>query len=114
MTATIDGVSVSGLANGKSIYRAPSPWFSYTLPADNIGQFFGCDFPAGTTPPTVDGHAGATADGVYLMLAPLSPGTHVIHFGGETNIPASPPPAAPSGPLDFVQNINYTITVVPR
>ena len=114
MTATIDGSAVSGLANGNSIYRAPSPWFSYTLPADNVGQFFGCVFPAGTTPPPVDGHPGAIADGIYLMLTPLSPGTHVIHFGGEINIPSSPSPAPPSGPLDFIQNINYTITVVPR
>jgi hypothetical protein len=111
MSVTIDGASVSGLANGNSIYRAPSPWFSYTLPADNVGQFFRCDFPAGTTPPMVDGHPGATADGIYLMLAPLSPGTHVIHFGGELDIPASPPPAPPAGPIDFIQNINYTITV---
>jgi hypothetical protein len=114
MTATIDGAPVSGLADGNSIYRAPSPWFSYTFPADNVGQFFGCNFPAGTQPPTVDGHPGATADGIYLMLAPLSPGTHVIHFGGEINIPASPPPVTGTGPLDFIQNINYTITVAPR
>jgi hypothetical protein len=107
MSATIDGASVSGLANGNSIYRAPSPWFSYTLPADNTGTLFGCDFPAGTTPPTVDGHLGATADGIYLMLAPLSPGVHQIHFGGESDIPAG----QPSGPLQFIQNINYTITV---
>jgi hypothetical protein len=115
MSATIDGTSVSGLANGHSAYRSPSPWFSYTLPADNVGQFF-CpqSFPAGTKPPSVDGHPGATADGIYLMLAPLSPGTHVIHFGGEINVPSTPTPAPPAGPLDFIQNINYTITVIPR
>jgi hypothetical protein len=112
MSATIDGRSVRGLEDGYSIYRARSPWFSYTLPADNVGQFFGCDFPAGTTPPRVGGHPGATADGIYLMLAPLSPGTHVIHFGGEIDIPSIPPPAPPNGPLDFIQNITYTITVV--
>jgi hypothetical protein len=102
MSATIDGTSVPGLVDSNSKYRSPSPWFSYTLPADNIGQFFGCDFPAGTSPPPVDGHPGATSDGIYLMLAPLSAGTHVVHFGGEINIPGS---------LDFIQNINYTITV---
>jgi hypothetical protein len=111
MTATIDGVSVTGLANSNSIYRAPSPWFSYALPADNVGQIFGCDFPAGTMPPLVAGHPGATADGVYLMLAPLPAGTHVIHFGGEIDVPATPTPAPPLGPVDFIENINYTVTV---
>jgi hypothetical protein len=105
MTATIDGTAVAGLEDGNSIYRAPSPWFSYTLPADNVGQLFGCDFPAGTSPPTVDGHPGATSDGIYLMVAPLSVGTHVIHVQGELNGPGVP---------DFIQNINYTITVAPR
>jgi hypothetical protein len=114
MNATIDGVSVSGLADGKSNYRSPSPWFSYTLPADNVGQLFNCAFDAGTTPPPVDGHPGATADGVYLMLAPLSVGTHVLHFGGEINVPTNPPPIAPNAAGDFVQDINYTITVTPR
>lgn len=111
LSATIDGASVSGLVDGNSPYRAPSPWFSYTLPADNVGPLFGCDYPAGTTPPQVDGHAGATADGIYLMLTPLSRGVHHIHFGGETNIPPTPTPAPPLGPTDFIQNINYTITV---
>jgi hypothetical protein len=105
MAATIDGNSVSGLRNRHTRYRARSPWFSYTLPADNVGSLFGCNFPAGTKPPPPK----ATADGVYLMLAPLKPGTHVIHFGGETNVPNG----QPGGPLDFIQNINYTITVTP-
>ncbi len=104
MSATMDGATVSGLADGNSKYRSPSPWFSYTLPADNIGPLFGCDFPAGTSPPSIDGHPGATSDGIYLMLAPLSAGSHVIHFGGEFNVP---------GGLDFIQNINYTIAVQP-
>jgi hypothetical protein len=115
MSATIDGDSVPGLANGRSRYRSPSPWFSYALPADNVGQFFcGTSFPPGTKPPTVKGHPGATADGVYLMLAPLSPGTHVIHFGGELNVPSDPTPPPPAGSVDFIQNINYTITVTHR
>jgi hypothetical protein len=117
MSVTIDGASVSGVADSKSAYRSPSPWFSYTLPADNIGAIVGCNFPAGTTPPPPADHPhrpGATADGVYLMLAPLSPGIHTIHFGGEINVPSSPPPAPPLQPVDFIENINYTITVIPR
>lgn len=115
LSATVDGIAVSGLTNGRSKYRSPSPWFSYTLPADNIGTLIcgGHPFPAGTRPPAVDSHGGAIADGIYLMLAPLRPGTHTIHFGGEINIPDAPKPAPPQGPIDFIQNINYTITVVP-
>ena len=114
INATIDGAPISGLADGNSSYRAPSPWFSYTLPADNVGQLFGCRFPAGTSPPTVDGHPGATSDGVYLITPPLSVGTHRIHVGGEINVPDNPDVIPPNAPGDFVQNINYTITVVPR
>lgn len=114
MSATIDGAPVSGLADGNSAYRAPSPWFSFTLPPGNISPDLGCPYPAGTMPPTVDGHPGVTADGIYLMQEPLSPGVHVIRWRGEIKIPADPPPAPPSGALDFTQNINYTITVTPR
>ena len=42
---------------------------------------------------------GAVADGVYLMLAPLSSGVHVIHWQGH-------------GAFD--QDITYTLHVVPR
>jgi hypothetical protein len=92
MTATIDGASVSGLANGKSIYRAPSPWFSYTLPADNIGPILmpPCNFPAGTSPPPVDGHPGATADGIYLMLASGLHPEHQLHHHSGPEIAARP------------------------
>jgi hypothetical protein len=97
---------VSGLADGHSAYRAPSPRFSYALPADNAGTLCGCSFPAGTTPPP----PGATADGVYLMLTPLSVGSHMIRFGGEINVPSG----QPGGPLDFIEDINYMITVTAR
>jgi hypothetical protein len=107
MSATIDGASISGLADAHSIYRAPSPSFSYSLPSDNVGQFFGCKFPAGTQPPV----PGATADGIYLMLAPLSPGVHQIHFGGKVDYPGGDPVIGAA--FTFVQNINYTLTVQP-
>jgi hypothetical protein len=118
MSATIDGKAVRGLKSGRSRYRSPSTWFSYRLPADNVGRTLAAcgkkSFPRGTRPPAVGGHRGAIADGVYLMLAPLRPGVHTISFGGEINIPGTPPPAPPQGQTDFIQNINYTITVTPR
>ncbi len=76
--ASIDGVPVSNLDPATTPYRAcagpvarcTAPSFSLTFPADN---FF--SIPAGTYMPAV-------ADGVYLLLAPLPPGTHTIAFGG--------------------------------
>jgi hypothetical protein len=82
----------------ESRHRASGPELSPTL--------FGCNFPAGTTPPP----PGATADGVYLMLAPSSVCSHVIHFGGEINVPSG----QPGGPLDLIESINYMITVTAR
>ncbi|MBV9329865.1 MAG: hypothetical protein JO352_39695 [Chloroflexi bacterium] len=46
------------------------------------------------------------------MLAPLSTGVHHIHFGGEINYPGGNPVAG--GAVDFIENINYTISVQPR
>jgi hypothetical protein len=70
--ATIDGVNVTNL----NAYRVESPLFEFgPLPEDNLFDFFGLDAPPGTTSLAVDA-------GVYLLLAPLSIGTHVVHFGG--------------------------------
>jgi len=64
LAAEVDGVPIQQL----EAYRAASPVFDVTLPADNV---FGV--PA-------DIYGPAAADGYYLMLAPLSRGEHVIHF----------------------------------
>lgn len=78
--ASIDGVPVSNLDPASTPYRAcagpvarcSAPSFSLTFPADN---FFAPGLPAGTYGPAV-------ADGVYLLLAPLTPGVYTITFGG--------------------------------
>lgn len=114
MAVAIDGNDVTGLSDASTIYRSSSPWFAYTLPVNNVGGLdavCGQDFPPGTAPPAVDGHPGATADGVYLMLPPLSRGKHTIHIAGEVLIPDSDHPVPPAAAFDFIQNINYTITV---
>jgi hypothetical protein len=56
-------------------HRHQSPVFNIILPEDNI---FGLPELAGIPLPTV-------ADGYYLMLPPLTPGTHTITFGGATS-----------------------------
>lgn len=70
LEASIDGVPVQNL----NAYRASSPTpFSITYPEDAV---FG--IPSGTYFPQV-------SDGYWLMLAPLSPGTHIIHIKAIAN-----------------------------
>ncbi len=69
MSVTIDGQPVENPVG----YRAISPVFSLTLPAGNI---FGA--PEGIYEPAV-------SDGFWLLLAPLPPGEHVIHFSAATS-----------------------------
>ena len=87
-TCTIDGVPVAGLANPtNTIYLAVSPPFSYTTAEkDNVlAGFFGENcIPGGMTV------YPAVAEGVYLMLSPLSPGKHSIHTVGVVG-PVSAP-----------------------
>jgi hypothetical protein len=65
LTATVDGVAIPDLER----YRAQSPLFTVALPADNWLE----------VEPAV---AAAVADGYWLLLAPLPPGEHELHFGG--------------------------------
>jgi hypothetical protein len=66
LTATIDGAVVPNVEP----YFEESTIFSATLPEDNI-----FDAPAGTYGPCVDA-------GYYLVVRPLPPGEHTIHFTG--------------------------------
>ena len=85
----VDGVAVSDLAG----YRAASPLFTYgPLPENNVLQLF-FDAPAGST-------SLSAADGFYLMLAPLRPGQHTLHFGGTFG-----------DPINFTLDITYHLTV---
>ncbi len=90
--AAIDGVPVSNLDR----YRVESPLFVYgPLPEDNLLGFFGVDAPAGATSFSVDA-------GVYLLLAPLTVGTHTVHFGGTFDL------------QNFSIDTTFQITVVPK
>jgi hypothetical protein len=100
ITCTIDGVAVPGLENPtNTIYNVVSVPFSYTAAEkDNIvavSEGEPC-LPGGLTV------YPAVADGVYLMLSPLSPGKHKIHFVGE---------AGPGGAFLKI-DITYDITVL--
>ena len=82
MSCTIDGVPVKGLDDPMtSPYRVGPQVFSYTLAStDNIlANHFGLAcIPNGIMVAT------AAEDGVYLLLAPLSAGQHIIQFTVES------------------------------
>jgi hypothetical protein len=91
--ASVDGVPLKNLFG----YRVTSPVFSYTLPPNNIydDPRWGC---VGGWPPGVQ--YPAVSDGYWLMLAPLSAGSHTINFGGSASVPIS-----------TVQEVTYHLTV---
>ena len=64
---------------GKKFHRVERYYGSFlrtfTVPDNNIFQYFGMDVPGGTTSPSV-------ADGYYVMLTPLPPGPHTIYGRG--------------------------------
>jgi hypothetical protein len=90
MTVTIDRVRINDLKR----FRAQSPDFDFAVPPDNILSIPGH---------TVPGSFGqSTADGFYLMLAPLHAGKHTIHFAASLN----------TGPLaGFKIDTTYNLTV---
>lgn len=85
LSCTIDGIAIKHLEN----YVAISPVFSLTVPADNV-----LGLPAAVYTPDID-------EGYYLMVAPLRPGQHTIHFTGN-NVD-----------LGFSLDITYHITISP-
>jgi hypothetical protein len=98
----IDGVPVRNLEQ----FRAQSPAAPVVLGEDNM-----LGFPPGQYGMIVD-------DGYYLILAPLSVGTHTIHWEYSVNIiPLWNPQnheTQPPGPYEqSTAEITYQITVVP-
>ena len=89
MEVSIDGQAVSDVKD----YRVKSPGqsFDVTIPADNLPTFFGQPVPPGTYGPHV-------ADGYYMLLSPLSIGTHTI----SVHVVSS---------LGIENSVNYSITV---
>ena len=88
----------------KTYFREQSPVFDFTFPnaTDNLlvaggeGPFTGCSL----TPANVNGTCFLSADdGVYVMLSPLTAGSHTLHFTGT--FPES----------NFTINITYNLTV---
>jgi hypothetical protein len=92
LSCTIDGRPLKNLP----AYQAESPFFTFgPLPGNN---FLG--LPGGTT-------TSAVSDGYFVMLAPLSPGQHTIHWTGALVYTA----AADGFDFSFSLDITYHIKV---
>jgi hypothetical protein len=81
MACTIDGVAVTALTNVLTTpYRVQSVAFSYTFPATHsvLADVFEETCYANLPSPYTE--RGAVEDGVFLLLSPLSAGSHVIHL----------------------------------
>ncbi len=109
MSCTIDGQNTVDLNGAPSAYRVQSPVFNYTVPGlhNYLYDLFRatCYLNPNGTPFAI---TGAVADGVYLMVAPLAPGAHTLHFSGSYPFAIFPFP-----PVIYVQDVTYNLTVVP-
>lgn len=88
---TIDGVSIANLDS----YRFESPLFNLTFPENNI---------AGIAPQA----AKAVSDGYWILLEPLTQGSHEIHFKAALGDPTA------IGTINFALDVRYLLTVEPQ
>jgi hypothetical protein len=86
---TIDGANIGNLDS----YRFQSPLFNLTYPENNI---------AGIAPQTTK----AVSDGFWILLEPLPPGTHEVHFKAALGDPTA------IGTTNFALDVRYLLTVV--
>jgi hypothetical protein len=97
-TCIIDGIAVAGMDDPtNSVFNVVSPPFSYTTAEnDNIlaGELGATCLPGDFT------IYPAVAEGLYVMLAPLSPGKHTIHAVAVVG-PASAPYAVADKTIDI-------------
>lgn len=89
LETTVDGVELQGLWN----YRFATGFFDLTVPADGIW-------------PQYAGTHRAYAEGYWIMLEPLPPGPHEVHFRGKFSFPGSYPDV-----LTFETAVTYYLTV---
>jgi hypothetical protein len=76
LKADVDGVTLQNLTN----YRAVSPPFTFTTVDGNPFGLCPADGPCPLT-------SRAVADGFWIILTPLSPGAHTIHFTASVPFP---------------------------
>jgi hypothetical protein len=86
VNASVDGVAIRDVQQ----YRSRSGLFSFNAVGGNVFSV-----PAGTT--------SAVSDGFWILLAPLSPGSHTIRFEGIADFPELK--------FTFQEGVDYTLTV---
>src|SRR5438874_7160798 len=89
LQASVDGTNIQDI---KPKYRAQSPLFDLTLPKNNV---FGL----------TEGPTKSVADGFWIILKPLPPGKHEVHFSGASVDFTS------SGVQNFATEAKYHLTV---
>jgi len=95
VSAELDGVPLP-VSLRKTRIR-PS-FFMYALPGANLLEVFGLNVPAGA-------YDSAVNDGYYLMLSPLAPGPHTLHFTASGSFTGGEP--------EVLQDVTYELEVVP-
>ncbi|HKR44475.1 MAG TPA: hypothetical protein VJU59_33190 [Paraburkholderia sp.] len=90
---SIDDVPVANV----TAYRTTTNQFTFTAPTPWVF------YPTGT-----GGTGTAVGDGYFLMLEPLPPGSHKIHYGGKFHIPAG---VFGPDPVDVIKDTTLLITV---
>ncbi|MFS8069877.1 MAG: hypothetical protein ACMG6S_26225 [Byssovorax sp.] len=98
----IDGVAVPDLIG----YRADSETFLDSSPAGSTELLGPCSGPVrdNTCGVAVGSTRKMAADGYWIMLRPLPPGEHKLHFAGKMTFPDK---------STFGTDLTYTITVEP-
>jgi hypothetical protein len=89
LEASVDGKQLTNLKN----YRVESPKFVFDYPEDNV-----VGLPAGTK-------SEAVSDGYWIILEPLSPGKHEIHFKGANS------QFTTTGIQNFATEVTYNLEV---
>lgn len=93
-------VDLEVIVDGKRVkhvtrYRFQSPYFSYNLPQPNI---------LGAS----EAEGKSVSDGYWVMLAPLSSGSHTVTFRGR-NVSD---PLNPDNTQTFASDVTYNLTVI--
>jgi hypothetical protein len=89
LDASIDGIKIDNL---KQKYRVQSQLFDVMFPNNNV---FGVSA----------GPSKAVSDGYWVILQPLSPGRHEIHFSGSAVDFTS------TAPMNFATAVKYHLKV---
>jgi len=95
----VDGVPLPSVAQQR-VATLPFTWTAPANPADHVRSCLG-PVPANSCG-TPEGARFGQTDGYWIMLEPLPPGPHTIHFGGK--LPAGTIPA-------FSLDMTYNLTV---